>query len=301
MKYETYLYMRKAYRSSLKHLQLKLGQQHYEELKTATGSVTGNGLSDEPRYGVRDETMRDFQQRLEIESYVMLLRSLELEAEFGFEYERSGISLINSILPRLSKDQKDIRRSDFKRYTDYPRMTAIWTAISFVIFAIASLVILPSLMTGTAGGILTQTAVIGAPTLQWQGAVGAMLIGTGIFVLYKAIKSRFKKAEWRLRSSGLKRYFLGTRSMHWGRKLQIVAVYSIGNLWNLLWGPWVLPGRVFFSVLFLVINQRRFVKTRDETEAFVAAWRFGLMFIMTIEICLSIVGILAGILFIVVP
>jgi hypothetical protein len=53
--------------------------------------------------------------------------------------------------------------------------------------------------------------------------------------------------------------------------------------------------------MMLVINQKQFVKTNDETQAFVAAWRFGLTFITTIEICLSIVGVLVGIIFIVTP
>jgi hypothetical protein len=302
MKYELYLSLRKAYRSGLKQAQLTLGQRHYEALKTATGSMGSMPSDPGPKYGIRDATAGNFQQELKVESYMRMLENLELEANYGFEYERPAGSLINKLLPRLSKDQKDIRRSDFKRYTNYPRKTAIGTAISLVILGVASLVGFPSLVYVSLSGVFFKTgALSSAVSLPWQGAFGAVLTGFSLFLLYKTVKDRAKKVRWRLYSVSLKRHFLGTRSMHWGRKLQAMAVFAIVSVWNLWWAPWFVPGRVILAIMMLVINQKQFVKTNDETQAFVAAWRFGLTFITTIEICLSIVGVLVGIIFIVTP
>lgn len=114
MKYEAYLNMRKSYRSSLKKAQLALGQRHYEVIKAATGSVS-NTLVNEPKYGVRDEGQGDIRLGLEVRTCSEMLENLELEASYGFEYARPGSPLLNNLLPRLSEDQRDIRRSEFKK------------------------------------------------------------------------------------------------------------------------------------------------------------------------------------------
>lgn len=301
MKYGTYLILRRSYRSGLKQAQLTLGQRHYETIKTTAGLGINTPSDDEPKYGIRDATAGNFHLKLGVDTYTSLLENLELEAEYGFEYERSGSPLINKLLPPLSGDQGDIRRSDFKRYSNYPRKTAIGTAISFVIFAIASLVTFPFLSYISLSGVFVKMGSLSSSIpLQIQGAFGMFLVVFSLFYIYTTIKNHSKKARWRLHSLWLKRYFLGARPLHWGRKLQIIAVFSIVSYWNLWWAPWMLPGRIVFATLFLAINQRQFKKTQDETEAFVAAWRFGLTFITIFEICMSIVGVLAGVFLIVV-
>lgn len=89
--------------------------------------------------------------------------------------------------------------------------------------------------------------------------------------------------------------------MHWRQKLQVVAMFSMVSIYNIWCFAWNFPGRALFAIVLMVVNQKSFVKTGNEIEAFVVAWRFGLTFILTIRTCMSIVGVLYGIRFIITP
>ena len=303
MKYEVYLKMRKSYRSSLKKALLALGQHLYGVIKIATESVSNTPVN-EPKYGIRDPGQVNFNFNHEVQIYSEKLYNLEMEAVDGFGYTRPGSSLINNLFPRLSESQRDIRRSEFKKYTSYPRKTAVGSAISLVVLGIIALFSLPFLVYLSPFGALLKvggSSSSSPPPPGWSGAFGALVIGLGLYLLYHTIENRSKKAGWKLNSTWLKRYFLGTRLMHWRQKLQVVAVFSLVSILNILSFAWIFPGRMLFAIVLMVINQKSFTKTGNETEAFVVAWRFGLTFIFTIQICLSIVSVFYGIRLIVAP
>ena len=279
-----------------KKMMLKLGQGLHEVIKTAI-ELPSNISVNEPKYGIRDINRECIRLYQEVQTYSVMLENLEMEASFGFEYTRPGSPLINNLLPRLSEDQKDIRRSEFKRHISYPRKTALGSAISLIILGVIAQFSLPFLVYLSLYGVLLKG--VGSSPLPsapgWSGAFGALIIGAGLLLLYDTIKNRSKKVQWRLNSTWLKRYFLGTRSMRWRQKLQIVTVFSMVSILNIWCFAWNFPGRILFAIMFMIVNQKSFKKTKDETESFIVAWRFGLMFTFTIKICVSIVSVLYGI------